>query len=72
MKRLVLPIGPAVQTDTQTCPAVARTAADLALDGRSDVVDPSGFGMDRFDEQGRSRTPPDPVALPFPVSAGKD
>ena len=49
-------------------PAVARSAADLALEGRTDVVDVSEFGMDRFDEQGRSPYL-DPVALPFPVSA---
>lgn len=51
-------------------PAVARMAAGLALDGRTHLVDPSGFSMDRFDDHGRSRTAPDPVALPFPVSAG--
>jgi sarcosine oxidase subunit beta len=49
-------------------PAVARCAADLALEGRTDVVDVSEFGMDRFDDQGRSPYL-DPVALPFPVSA---
>jgi len=49
-------------------PAVARIGADLALDGKTDVVDPRGWGMDRFDEHGRSPTH-DPVALPFPVSA---
>ena len=47
-------------------PAVARCAADLALEGRTDVVDVSDFGMDRFDERGRSPFV-DPVALPFPV-----
>jgi sarcosine oxidase, subunit beta len=49
-------------------PAVARCAADLALEGRTDVVDVSEFGMERFDDQGRSPYL-DPVALPFPVSA---
>jgi sarcosine oxidase subunit beta len=50
-------------------PAVARAAADLALEGRTGVVDVGGFGLDRFDEHGRSRLAADPVALPFPVSA---
>jgi len=48
-------------------PAVARCAADLALEGRTDVVDVSDFRMDRFDERGRSPFV-DPVALPFPIS----
>jgi len=48
-------------------PAVAKIAADLALAGRTRVTDVSGFGLDRFDEQGRSRAH-DPVALPFPTA----
>ena len=48
-------------------PAVARCAADLALEGRTQVVDVADFRMDRFDEHGRSPFV-DPVALPFPVS----
>jgi sarcosine oxidase subunit beta len=53
-------------------PAVARIAADLAVTGRTDVVErPADFRMDRFDEQGRSPFY-DPVALPFPVSADDD
>ena len=48
-------------------PAVARCAADLALEGRTDVVDVADFRMDRFDERGRSPFV-DPVALPFPIS----
>jgi sarcosine oxidase subunit beta len=48
-------------------PAVARIAADLALDAATKVTDVSDFGLDRFDEHGRSRFY-DPVALPFPVS----
>jgi glycine/D-amino acid oxidase-like deaminating enzyme len=48
-------------------PAVARIAADLALDGATKVTDVSDFGLDRFDEHGRSRFY-DPVALPFPMS----
>jgi sarcosine oxidase subunit beta len=48
-------------------PAVSRIATDLALIGRTDVVErPEDFRMDRFDEHGN---PPyvDPVALPFPI-----
>ena len=47
-------------------PAVARIAADLALEGRTAVADVHDLGLDRFDEQGRSRLPTDPIALPFP------
>jgi sarcosine oxidase subunit beta len=47
-------------------PGVARTAADLVLTGSSRVVDPAGLGLDRFDEQGRSKVATDPIALPFP------
>jgi sarcosine oxidase, subunit beta len=47
-------------------PAVARTAADVALTGSSPVVDVSDLGLDRFDESGRSRLAADPIALPFP------
>ena len=50
-------------------PAVARVAADLAIRGETSVVDVTDHGLDRFDEQGRSRLAPDPIALPFPVSA---
>jgi sarcosine oxidase, subunit beta len=47
-------------------PAVARVAADLALEGKSEVLDVSDLGLDRFDHQGRSRIAPDPVSLPYP------
>jgi sarcosine oxidase, subunit beta len=47
-------------------PAVARVAADLAVDQRTDLVDVTDLGLDRFDEQGRSRLSADPIALPFP------
>jgi glycine/D-amino acid oxidase-like deaminating enzyme len=47
-------------------PAVARTAADVALTGSSAVVDVADLGLDRFDEHGRSRLATDPIALPFP------
>lgn len=53
-------------------PAVARIAADLALTGRTDVVDRvEDFRMDRFDERGRSPFV-DPVALPFPMDVRDD
>lgn len=48
---------------------MARAAADLATRGRTDVVDVSNLGMDRFDERGRSSVA-DPVALPFPADVG--
>jgi sarcosine oxidase subunit beta len=55
-------------------PAVSQVAADLALNGSSpmfqtggvDVVELADLGLDRFDEQGRSRLAADPIALPFP------
>ncbi len=49
-------------------PGVAKAAADLALGGTTDVVDVTDLGLDRFDEHGRSRLVPDPIALPFPES----
>jgi len=51
-------------------PGVARVAADLTIHGRTDVIDASDLGLDRFDEQGRSRLATDPIALPFPASTG--
>jgi len=51
-------------------PAVARVAADLAIHGRTDLIDVTDLGLDRFDAQGRSRLATDPIALPFPVNAG--
>ena len=50
-------------------PAVARIAADLALEGKTTVVDVSQLGLDRFDAQGHSRLATDPIALPFPSDA---
>jgi sarcosine oxidase subunit beta len=50
-------------------PGVAKAAADLATTGRTDVVDVTDLGLDRFDEQGRSRLAADPIALPFPELA---
>jgi sarcosine oxidase subunit beta len=50
-------------------PGVARAAADVALTGRSDVVDTTRLGLDRFDSRGRSKLAADPVALPFPGMA---
>jgi sarcosine oxidase subunit beta len=52
-------------------PAVAKAAADLAVEGATRIVDVSGFGLDRFDEDGRSRSY-DPVALPFPADFPDD
>ena len=52
-------------------PGVARVAADLALEGRTDLIDVTDLGMDRFDEHGRSPFY-DPIALPFPTSAEDD
>jgi sarcosine oxidase subunit beta len=49
-------------------PAVARVATDLALEGRTDLVDVTDLGLDRFDAAGRSRLTPDPIALPYPSS----
>ncbi len=53
-------------------PAVARVAADLAVDGRTGLIDVGELGLDRFDAQGRSRLAADPIALPFPLSADED
>ena len=50
-------------------PGVSRVAADLALTGRTDLLDVTDLGLDRFDEHGRSRLATDPIALPFPVDA---
>jgi sarcosine oxidase subunit beta len=53
-------------------PGVARVAADLVARGATDLVDVSDLGLDRFDAVGRSRLPADPIALPFPLTAGSD
>jgi glycine/D-amino acid oxidase-like deaminating enzyme len=50
-------------------PGVARVAADLVTRGRTELIDISDLGLDRFDAEGRSRLASDPIALPFPVSA---
>ena len=50
-------------------PGVARVAADLAVHGRTSLINASQLGLDRFDEAGRSRLAADPIALPFPASA---
>jgi sarcosine oxidase subunit beta len=52
-------------------PAVARIAADLALEGRTTLTDISQWGLDRFDAEGRSRIATDPIALPFPTQAAE-
>jgi len=51
-------------------PAVARATADVALTGDTEVADVSGLGLDRFDNEGRSKLAPDPIALPFPGAVG--
>ena len=48
-------------------PGVARVAADLVVHGRTDLIDVTDLGLDRFDADGRSRLAADPIALPFPV-----
>jgi len=53
-------------------PGVARAAVDLAMTGRTEVVDVTDLGLDRFDADGRSRLAADPIALPFPTSAEDD
>jgi len=50
-------------------PGVSKAAADLVLTGTTDVLDVADLGLDRFDDEGRSRLAPDPIALPFPESA---
>jgi sarcosine oxidase subunit beta len=47
-------------------PGVARVAADLTLDGKTELLDVAELGLDRFDAAGRSRLAADPIALPFP------
>ncbi len=49
-------------------PGVAKAAADLTVSGSTGVLDVTEFGLDRFDEHGRSRLAPDPIALPFPTT----
>jgi sarcosine oxidase, subunit beta len=51
-------------------PGVARVGVDLALHGATLVTDVSFLGADRFDADGRSRLPADPIALPFPQAVG--
>ena len=53
-------------------PGVARVAADLVVNGTTDLVDVADLGLDRFDEHGRSRFASDPIALPFPLTADED
>jgi len=50
-------------------PAVAKATADVALTGKSDVVEVADLGLDRFDAAGNSRLGTDPIALPFPEHA---
>jgi sarcosine oxidase, subunit beta len=53
-------------------PAVARVAADLAVHGRTELIDVTELGLERFDADGRSRLAADPIALPFPLRADDD
>ena len=50
-------------------PGLARAAVDLIVRGRTDVVDVTDLGLDRFDADGRSRLATDPVTLPYPVGS---
>ena len=50
-------------------PGISRAAADLVLEGTTQVVDTADLGLDRFDEHGLSRLAADPIALPFPEVA---
>jgi sarcosine oxidase subunit beta len=52
-------------------PGVAQAAADLVLHGRTELLDVSGLGLDRFDAEGRSRLAADPIALPFPTEVAE-
>src|SRR5215467_8269695 len=47
-------------------PAVARAAADVALNGASEIADVSHLGLDRFDDTGHSKLAADLIALRFP------
>jgi sarcosine oxidase, subunit beta len=47
-------------------PGVSRAAADIALTGATTVTDCTDLGLDRFDAEGNSKLPADPIALPFP------
>ena len=38
-------------------------------DRPDELIDVADLGLDRFDEQGRSRLATDPIALPFPLDA---
>jgi sarcosine oxidase subunit beta len=53
-------------------PAVARVAADLVVHGRTELIDVTELGLDRFDAEGRSRLAADPIALPFPLRTDDD
>src|SRR5919197_2060322 len=53
-------------------PGIARSAADLVVNGRTDIVDITSLGLDRFDADGRPLKPGDPVALPYPGLVAED
>lgn len=48
-------------------PGIARAAADLVLHDGTEVLDIGELGLDRFDDEGRSRLATDPVTLPYPT-----
>ena len=50
-------------------PGLARAVVDLIVRGRTDVIDTTDLGLDRFDADGRSRLATDPVTLPYPVGS---
>ena len=40
--------------------------------GKTDLIDVTDLGLDRFDEHGRSRLAADPIALPVPREHSPD
>jgi sarcosine oxidase subunit beta len=51
---------------------MAADRADLVVVGKTSVAEVHDLGLDRFDDQGRSRLPTDPIALPFPVAMARE
>ena len=49
-----------------------EVGADLVVHGRTELIDVTELGLDRFDAEGRSRLAADPIALPFPLSLPDD
>ena len=44
----------------------------LARDSHPASAHVADLGLDRFDDQGRSRIPTDPIALPFPIAVTQE